>query len=333
MSAACTQAARHCTPRMLSRCRVDASGKCCWQVLRAPRDAKHATCVPREARRLAAAREGPTCAPGARAGGFGGGGRAPARYAPEREAPQGTVARPGRVAQVLSAEETERAVSAAVAAVPEQLQVAARPLPAPHFARPRRCVCPWRCARPWHCARGGGQCGGLRTVQAPLQAALRFEAASHRLPRVPSREESRECHVFYGWRGASCLSPGREGAESGRARARAGAGPHAAPAAAGLWHRGPLAQAAGQPLPGRLQPGPGAARRPGAPPPGPWDGGAGVLRLRVAVSQKVLGAGADGPGDWARCAACSARCASVEVHAPCGLLKFPSERCLAARPA
>jgi len=72
------------------------------------------------------------------------------------------------------------------------------------------------------------------------------------------------------------------------ARARAGAGPHAAPAAARLRHRGPLAQAAGQPLPGRLQPGPGAARRPV-----PCCLGAGTrdvraLRLQVAVSQKGL---------------------------------------------
>jgi len=88
---------------------------------------------------------------GARAGGFGGGGRAPARYAPEREAPQGTVARPGRVAQVLSAEETERAVSAAVAAVPEQLQVAARPPARSQFRLPARShsARPWHCARPW----------------------------------------------------------------------------------------------------------------------------------------------------------------------------------------
>ena len=49
------------------------------------------------------------------------------RFAPDREAPQGTAARPGTVARVMSAEETDRAVSATMATVPEQLQAAHEP--------------------------------------------------------------------------------------------------------------------------------------------------------------------------------------------------------------
>ena len=54
-------------------------------------------------------------------GGFGGG--FAARIAPDREAAQGTVARPGRATLLPTAEETERQLAAVMATVPDELQV------------------------------------------------------------------------------------------------------------------------------------------------------------------------------------------------------------------
>ena len=56
----------------------------------------------------------------------GGGGGFGARIAPDREATQGTVARPGRATRLPTAEETERQLGEVMATVPDELKACHR---------------------------------------------------------------------------------------------------------------------------------------------------------------------------------------------------------------
>lgn len=58
-------------------------------------------------------------------GGGGGGGGFSARIAPDREAAQGTVARPGRATRLPTADETERQLDEVMATVPDELKARA----------------------------------------------------------------------------------------------------------------------------------------------------------------------------------------------------------------
>ena len=65
------------------------------------------------------------CAGGGGGGYGGGGGGFSARIAPDREATQGTVARPGRATRLPTAEETERQLDEVMATVPDELKARA----------------------------------------------------------------------------------------------------------------------------------------------------------------------------------------------------------------